>query len=144
MIMGSHMCVSMGKSLWTFNKIAALFPSPHAQRQMVLMGKAERQLEKQTGTTEGKMAQVSAFPVKWQVNSASVKLSRPGWTPEGPRVCIRLVSATSLWPEHELPSDSGLATLLHHGEAHVPVLICSAQKSLFCTAPKGTSQCQEM
>lgn len=81
------------------------------------------------------MAQGSAFPVKWQVHSPFVKLSRAGWTPEGPRVCIQLVSSaisatSALWPEHELPSDSGLVTLPHRGESHVPVLICSAHKCL--------------
>lgn len=55
---------------------------------------------------------------------------------------LTATSATSaLCPEHELPSDSGLATLLHCGESHVPVLICSAQKCPFCTAPKGIGQC---
>lgn len=109
---------------------------------MVLMCKAERQLEKQTGTTEGKMARGSAFPVRWQVNSAFMKLSKAGWTPEGPRVCAGLISSISaLWPGHDLPSDSGLATSLHHGEACVPVLVCSAQKCPFCTAPKSTRQC---
>lgn len=44
------------------------------------------------------MAQGSAFPVKWQVRSPCVKLSRAGWTPEGPRVCIQLVSRPPLPP----------------------------------------------
>lgn len=44
------------------------------------------------------MAQGSAFPVKWQVRSPFVKLSRAGWTPEGPRVCIQLVSRPPLPP----------------------------------------------
>lgn len=39
-----------------------------------------------------------------------------------------------------MPSDSGLATLPHRGESHVPVLICSAQKCPFCTAPEGIGQ----
>lgn len=130
-----------GWVLWSCN-LTCLYPwvwvSGHLTRPLLYtpvptVGKAERQLEKQTRTTEGKMAQGSAFPVKWQVHSPFVKLSRAGWTPEGPRVCIQLVSSTTsatsaLWPELELPSDSGLATLLHRGESHVPVLICSAQK----------------
>ena len=89
------------------------------------------------------MAQGSAFPVKWQVCSPCAKLSRAGWTPEGLHSArLTVTSATSaLCPEHESPSDSGLATLLHCGESHVPVLICSAQKCPFCTAPKGIGQC---
>lgn len=55
---------------------------------------------------------------------------------------LTATSATSaLCPDDESPSDSGLATLLHCRESRVPVLICSAQKCPFRTAPKGIGQC---
>lgn len=74
------------------------------------------------------MAQGSAFPVKWQVNLAFVKISSAVWHPEGPRECILLACATSLlWLGHKLPSDSGLAQhcLMLRSMPLCPHLLCS-------------------
>lgn len=92
------------------------------------------------------MAQGSAFPVKEQVDLAFMKISSAVWSPEGPRVFFQLFSATSwLWLGDKMPSDSVLAQHCTMSRSVPSVLICSAQRCLFCTIPTGACQllCQE-